>query len=524
MKTVVVIPTYNERDTVESIIHRVFETVPNINVLIVDDNSPDKTSEVVEALMNKFPNLSILKRKGKEGLGKAYVHAFKVILSDHNIERIITMDADQSHDPSYIPSMLKLSKDYDLVIGSRYVKGGDIVGWEKSRKFLSYFGNLYSRLITRIKVKDLTAGYNVISTDFLRLINLDNIGSAGYSFTIEFKNCFSRSGARIYEFPIIFRNRVVGESKISKKIIYEGLLIPWRLISKGIYVNLTCIACDNSKHIFFSRKNSFTLYKCVECSKIVINPIPKSFDNVYNQEYFSGAKNGFGYVNYDKDKEAMKNVFHKYLDKIEQYIINNKNKKILDIGAATGFFMKIAISKGFKIKGIEYSKDAAESGKKNGLNISVGTIEDYDSKKEKFDVVTMFDVIEHIPNPKFSIKAVSNLLVKNGLLLINTPDSGSFFAKLMGSKWHLIVPPEHIHYFNKKSLITLLESNGFEIVEYTKIGKKFTLEYVSSMLARWTNVAVFDSTTNMLKKSFIGQLSIPINLRDNMFVMARKIK
>ncbi len=230
MKNIVVIPTYNERDTIEIIIRKVFAVVPDISILIVDDNSPDKTATLVHNLMNEFPNLFLLEREKKEGLGKAYISAFKELIKVPELETIITMDADLSHNPNYLPLMLSKRRDYDVVVGSRYVQGGGTSGWEFWRRFLSEFGNMYTRLVTRMPIHDLTAGFNAISAKSLRKIDLKNMSSSGYAYTIELKYLLYKSGARMIEIPIVFRNRIFGESKITNHIISEGLKTPWRLI------------------------------------------------------------------------------------------------------------------------------------------------------------------------------------------------------------------------------------------------------------------------------------------------------
>jgi dolichol-phosphate mannosyltransferase len=230
MKDFIVIPTYNERENIQSIIDAIFKVTPWVYVLVVDDNSPDGTGKMVEKLMQTRPKLSILKREKKEGLGKAYINAFKKILEDDRARTIITMDADFSHDPVYLPVFLEKRNDYDLVSGSRNVSGGGTEGWELWRRLLSRGGNFYARILTGLPIKDCTGGFNAISAEYLRKINLDSIDSSGYAFVIEMKYLLHKAGARIYEHPIIFRNRRGGESKISGHIVGEGVLAPWKII------------------------------------------------------------------------------------------------------------------------------------------------------------------------------------------------------------------------------------------------------------------------------------------------------
>lgn len=228
--TIVIIPTYNEKENIEKVIRGVVSTTPYVSILIVDDNSPDGTAEVVKELQKALPMLSLLVRQRKEGLGMAYIEAFQEVLKEGRMKKIVTMDADLSHDPSYLPLLLKESEKNNVVIGSRYVRGGDIVGWEVWRRALSIFGNTYARLVTGIPAKDCTSGYNIIDVSFLKRISLDHIDSSGYAFLIELKYMLFRAGASFSEVPIIFHNRTGGESKISGHIIREGVLAPWKMI------------------------------------------------------------------------------------------------------------------------------------------------------------------------------------------------------------------------------------------------------------------------------------------------------
>lgn len=226
---VVVVPTYNERDNIKNLVLVIFKVVPEIHILVVDDNSPDKTAAVVKSLQSEYLNLSLLERPRKEGLGRAYLDAFKLILKNNSAERVIMMDADFSHDPKYLPELLEAAKNFDVVVGSRYIRDGGMVGWEAWRRFLSKFGNWYSRLIMGLPVFDCTGGFNLVKIDFLRKIDLSRVAMSGYAFQIELKYLLWKAGARFKEIPIIFKNRLNGESKISNHIIREGILAPWKI-------------------------------------------------------------------------------------------------------------------------------------------------------------------------------------------------------------------------------------------------------------------------------------------------------
>lgn len=236
MKDVIVLPTYNEKENIGNIVPMIFSTVPDIHILVADDNSPDGTGYVVKELQKKYPNLSLISRPQKNGLGRAYINAFNHVLKDQEVRTVIMMDADLSHQPKYLPEMLEKSNTYTVVTGSRYTKGGTTVGWEAWRKVLSYFGNLYCRTITSMPIYDCTAGFNVIDAKLLRKVDFSKMDMSGYAFIMELKYNLYLVGAKFYEVPITFVNRVGGESKMSGHIISEGIIAPlkmrWKTISK----------------------------------------------------------------------------------------------------------------------------------------------------------------------------------------------------------------------------------------------------------------------------------------------------
>lgn len=228
-KTVVIIPTYNEAQNIAPLIKRLRAFEPTIDVLVVDDNSPDGTAEVVRGLMAQDPYILMLNRKGKEGLGKAYLAAFAEVLKDPSVEWIQMMDADFSHDPKYLPSLLAATHDADVVVGSRYVRGGGMVGWVLWRKLLSRFANLYCKTITGMPLDDCTAGFILMRTSFMQEAALQDINAKGHAFMMELKYRLWKKGARIAEVPVLLENRQHGVSKMSRGVIGEGMLAPWRM-------------------------------------------------------------------------------------------------------------------------------------------------------------------------------------------------------------------------------------------------------------------------------------------------------
>jgi len=228
MKTLIISPTYNEHKNVAMLIEKMFKIDSNYHLLIVDDNSPDGTAKIVQDFQLTYPNLHLEIRNKKDGLGKAYIFGFKWAL-DRHYEAIVQMDADMSHHPKEIPKMIKLLNDHDVTIGSRYINGVSVVNWPIRRLVISYGANLYSRIVTGMPLKDATGGYKVWSKKVLESIELDKVRSSGYSFQIEMNFRAWIKGYSLVEHPIIFIDRTIGESKMSRSIMFEAVWVVWRL-------------------------------------------------------------------------------------------------------------------------------------------------------------------------------------------------------------------------------------------------------------------------------------------------------
>jgi dolichol-phosphate mannosyltransferase len=224
--SIVIIPTYNERENIEKIIRKVFSLPKQFDILIVEDNSPDGTADIIKSLIKEFPDhLFIEERKGKLGLGTAYIHGFKWSIA-HNYEYIFEMDADFSHNPEDLVRLYAACKDQgaDLAIGSRYINGVNVVNWPMGRVLMSYYASAYVRFITRMKIRDTTAGFKCYTRKVLETIALDEIRFIGYAFQIEMKFTAWKHGFNIVEVPIIFTDRTEGQSKMSKGIFKEAIL------------------------------------------------------------------------------------------------------------------------------------------------------------------------------------------------------------------------------------------------------------------------------------------------------------
>ena len=229
MKAVVIIPTYNERRNIFAVIEKLENLTNPPHILVIDDNSPDGTASVVMDLQSRYPNIFLIQREDKLGLGTAYVRGFRWAL-ENGYDLILEMDADLSHNPNDVPRLIdSCQQGYDLVIGSRYCNGVNVINWPMKRLILSYGANKYTRFITGLPVKDATAGFKCFRRAVLENIQLDRIKSSGYSFQIEMNFRAWKKGYRLHEIPIIFEERSEGLSKMSRHIVYEAVFMVWKL-------------------------------------------------------------------------------------------------------------------------------------------------------------------------------------------------------------------------------------------------------------------------------------------------------
>lgn len=223
-----VVPTYNEAENIGDLIDGVAAAAPGVHLLVVDDASPDGTANIAERACQNLDGYRVYRRSGPRGLGRAYKDAFCKVL-DEGYDRIVQMDADLSHNPAYLPALLDASERADLVIGSRYVKGGGVRDWPIRRVLLSRYANVYVRLITGVPTADATAGFRCWTSRALKAISIHTIASEGYAFQVEMTYRAYRAGLRMEDVPIVFTDRLYGKSKMSGKVIGESILMPWKL-------------------------------------------------------------------------------------------------------------------------------------------------------------------------------------------------------------------------------------------------------------------------------------------------------
>jgi dolichol-phosphate mannosyltransferase len=247
MKKLVIIPTYNEKANISKLVSKIRSLdIPDLDILFIDDNSPDGTGEILKKFQEEMPNLKLIEREGKLGLGTAYILGFKYGL-ENGYEQIAQMDADFSHNPKDLIPLFEKANEYDWVIGSRYVTGINVVNWPLSRLILSKGANVYTHMVTGLPIKDGTAGFKCWNRRVLATIDLDAVKSHGYSFQIEMNYRAWKAGFTSHEHSIVFIDRTVGQSKMSKQIVYEAVWMVWRLVFLNLTGNIKPASCKYDK-------------------------------------------------------------------------------------------------------------------------------------------------------------------------------------------------------------------------------------------------------------------------------------
>jgi len=282
-----------------------------------------------------------------------------------------------------------------------------------------------------------------------------------------------------------------------------------------------CASCGAHDVRHFVKKDGYDVFQCRACGHGFVHPMPTSTKEVYEQGYFAGAREGHGYVDYDSDKEPMRPFFTRALAAVESLL--GRAGEVLDVGAATGFFLQLARERGWQVHGIEISSFAADCARKKGIDMFTGTLLEFPVQAESVTLVTLWDVIEHVQDPLEEMRRVHALLRPGGVVVLTTPNLTSAYARLMGTRWHALVPPEHLHYFTPTSMKKLLSDAGFEVVSLKAPVKSFTFAYIFQMLARWQKLRAWSIAADFFRRhKNLGNASIPLPLRDNLYVIARK--
>lgn len=290
-------------------------------------------------------------------------------------------------------------------------------------------------------------------------------------------------------------------------------------MADAIQEKISCPICNSPAERLY-KKDGFDVAQCSQCKTLFIENPPSDTSYIYDESYFFGSERGGGYGSYDEEKETMRTTFEKCLDLISKY---RTGGALFDVGAATGYFLALAKNRGFSVSGIDISASAAHEAKKKGIEVEVGTLETVRHSPTSFDVVTMFDVLEHVSHPDSLMRQAANMLKQGGIVMGCTPDSMSVNARLMGKHWHMLFPPEHLVLLNDRSLRLLLAQQEFQMLWTGRITKCFSLPYIFQTAARWLGTPLFSRAGRALRGTWLGRVKIPLDLRDNIFFLARKI-
>lgn len=283
-----------------------------------------------------------------------------------------------------------------------------------------------------------------------------------------------------------------------------------------------CFLCHSDKVDLYLEKNGYRFNKCAGCGLVFLENIPKNLVDYYGQGYFSGDVKLDGYMDYDNEKQISLETFEKYLNKIEE--LAGRAGRLLEVGCATGFFLGLAKARNWEAFGIDVSAYAVEEAKKRNLDAACAVLNDLAPEQHDkiYDVVAMFDAVEHLNSLEADFEKIKKLLKPGGLLVFATPDAGSWWARLWGRKWHAFVPPQHINLFSFKNMELFLKQRGFKVVFKGHYGKKFSLPYIFRLLHTWMGLKFFGALANFsVNNKLVKALHLPINLGDTMFVIAK---
>lgn len=544
-KILVFTATYNEADNIKKLTERIFRDLPQADLLVVDDSSPDGTGNILDEIAVKNPQTHIIHRPTKLGLGSAHRLAMKYAVAN-KYDVLITMDSDLSHNPDYIPKIVELLDKDDFVTGSRYVKGGRS-DYGAYRMLISHTANILARALLGIPLQECTTSLRGFRVELLNKINIDAIRSDGYSFFFESIFYVTRLTRKFSEFPIYFENRASGVSKISKTEIVKSVFNLMRLFVMRLAFDKNKVAkhpdmpetsvspCANCGSYFTSliypitaaSDNSSDPYnctsmthgshgnivKCLQCGLVRTDPLP---DEKELLDRYSDVEETL----YADNIGSRFKTFRYNLDKVTSFL--PKNGKLLDVGANCGAFLKIASEAGYQAQGIEPSRWCAEYANKNlGQNVKNGTVFDLDPSEKDFDIVTMFDVLEHLRDPIKELNAVNQRMKKGGVLIISTLDIDTIFPKLLGKKWPWLMDM-HIYYFNRGIIEQMLKRTGFKTLHSCNYTHIISLDY---LLMKLQNMSVWGAGNfgKALRKTPIGRIMMPFSFGDIKLFIAEKI-
>lgn len=536
--------TYNEADNIAQLVYDILRYLPIAEVFIVDDASPDGTGSILDQMSQTNSKLHVLHRPRKLGLGTAHKLAMKYAMQ-HNFDILVTMDADFSHHPRYLPDIVAQLADHDFVIGSRYMPGGKS-GYGFARTLLSRTANMLTRGLLRIPLHECTTSYRGFRVSLLRQLNLDTIRSNGYSFFVETLFYISLLTRRITEVAIYFEDRRAGASKISHKEILKGFTSLLRLFFKKtcqLSALMTKIhaqssvaesCCPNCHNPFLTeiypatrqQIPSFEVYRCTSDQHSSHGLIGRCLECglVYDATPLSQQEMDQIYTTvedpvYVENLAARYETFRYNLKQILAYL--PEQGRLLDVGTYCGAFLKIAQEAGFDAVGVEPSTWAVTYAT-NVLQQKVftGTIHDLPDDIQHFDVITLWDVLEHFADPFHELEAIHKRLKPDGIFALSTLNVDNWYPKLLGERWPWYMDM-HLYYFTRETLHQILEKAGFDMLHSQSYCHIITLDYLLFKL----DALGFRGITylrKLLSRTSFRKWFIPFRFGDIQLVVCRK--
>lgn len=487
-KVLVFTTCYNERENIGPMIDGISSSVPDADILVVDDSSPDGTWDVIQERARSNPRLRAVKRPGKLGIGSAHKYALFYAMRE-GYDTVVTMDADFSHDPRAIPSLLAAHGKDVFVTGSRYCPGGrsDYSGY---RDVVSRLGNVFARLVLGVKIHELTTYFRVFDVAALRRLPLRAIASSGYSYGVELVYHLRKNGVELREVPIHFVDRTHGASKIPRFQIFKSafdltLLGLRRLhltrdLSRDEFVDDPCVSCGDRvlamKH-FGSRRATAAddpnvaeyrctavgasdyppVYTCLACGleQVPASLMPPTLESIYEEVVDE---------TYIANSDVREKTYQRCFEQLQPWLPEAPGT-MLEVGAYCGLFQQVATRRGWLAEGVEPSRWAAHYAREvSKANVHQGYLGDNrDRLRDKYDVVISWDVIEHVRRPVDFLVECGSYLKPGGLLAISTMDVGHWVPRALGTRWPWLMNM-HLCYFSQQTMKDVLARAGFELL------------------------------------------------------------
>jgi dolichol-phosphate mannosyltransferase len=535
---------YNEHDNIGLLLDRIVEELPNADILVVDDSSPDGTWDVIIEKSKTYMQIIPVQRPRKLGIGSAHKYALLFAIRE-NYETLITMDADFSHDPKYLPALLRAHGENIFVTGSRYCEGGssDYKGY---RNIISRLGNIAARLALGVRLRELTTYFRVFDVKSLRRLPLRRVNADGYSYGVQLIYYLRKRGVDLQEVPIHFVDRTRGASKIPRiQILLSAIDLvklaakrfkPARDLSRDTFVNDACANCGDRvlamKHFGsctgVAKQHEARAYCCTSVGRRIYPPVFTCLRCGMQQvpgslipPNLEGLYTSVSDPDYLQNADVRERTFSRLFDQLESSLPRQRGR-LLEVGAYCGLFLREAKRRGWQADGVEPSEWAANYAREIiGANVYTGLLtENHDKLQPTYDVVVAWDVLEHVRNPLQFVRDCASYLDSGGLFCFSTLDVDTWFPRVAGQRWPWLMDM-HLHYFDRHVIKDLLSRAGLDLIRlesYTHYARvAYALRGVARLLPKW-----MEEPLNALTHIFPAKLMLPIAFGDIKLYVAEK--